>query len=157
MTTTTPTPPANPLLGFENAVQGVISKIVGFEKLVWADFVAFENWIASMAPVAGQALAELASLAQIAAPLAAANPGVSAALATVVTVADEANAVIHQVSANQAANQAANLVNTAHSIAAIVAAVNTTQGNIAAAKGTLSAAISEAVTQTATQPAPVQP
>jgi tRNA A37 threonylcarbamoyltransferase TsaD len=102
MTTTTPTPPANPLLRFENAVQGVISKIVGFEKLVWADFVAFENWVASMAPVAGQALAELASLAQIAAPLAAANPGVSTALATVVTVADEANAVIHQVAAHHA-------------------------------------------------------
>lgn len=139
---------------FETAVQGVINKIVTFEQLVWADFVAFENWLASMAPQADTALQELASLAQIAAPLAAANPTVGVALTAIVTVADEADAVIRQVAANQAANKAANLVNTAHSIAAIVASVNTTKGNIAAAKGTLSAAISQAVSQTATQPAP---
>jgi hypothetical protein len=141
----------------ETAVQGVIDKIVNFEKLVWADFIAFENWLASMAPQADLALQELASLAQIAAPLAAANPGIGVALAGVVTVADEAVAVIHQVAANQAANKSANLVNTAHSIAAIVASVNTTHGAIAAAKGDLSAAISQAVAMTTTQPAPAAP
>lgn len=142
------------LATFETAVQGIITKIINEEKLVWNDFIAFQNWLASKGPVADEALKELASLAQIAAPLAAANPAVSAALTGVVVVADEADAVIHQVAANQAANKAANLVNTAHSIAAIVATVNTTHGNIAAAKGTLSAAIAQAVTQTATQVAP---
>ena len=52
----------------ETDVQNVIAKIIKYEKLVWADFVAFENWLAGMAPLADQALQELASLAQIAAP-----------------------------------------------------------------------------------------
>jgi hypothetical protein len=138
----------------ETDVQNVIAKIIKYEKLVWADFVTFENWLASMSPLADQALQELASLAQIAAPLAAANPGVAAALALTVTVADEADAVVHQVAANQAANKAANSVNTANSLVAIVGAVNTTHGKIAAAKGTLSAAIAQAVVQTSTQPVP---
>ena len=140
----------------ETEMQAVIAKIIAVEKLVWANFITFENWLASMAPVADTALAELASLATIAQPLAAVNPSVAAALALTVTVADEADAVVHQVAANQAANKAANLVNTAHSIAAIVGAVNTTHGKIAAAKGTLSAAIAQAVSQSATQPAPAQ-
>ncbi len=141
----------------ETGVQRVINKIVNLEHLIWNDFVAFENWLAGMAPQAGTALKELAALAQIAEPLAAANPAVGAALAAVVTVSAEANAVIQQVAANQAANKAANLVNTAHSIAAIVANVNQTHGAIASAKGTLSAAIAVATSQTSTQPAPVAP
>ena len=141
----------------ETDIQNIVNKIVVAKKLVWDDFVKFENWIASMAPAAEEALQELAGLATIAEPLAAGNPAVGAAMATVLTVADEAVAVIHQVAANQAANKANNLVNTAHSITAIVASVNTTKGNIAAAKGTLSAAIHQAVVQTSTQPAPPAP
>ena len=140
----------------EVAAQRVLSKIINFGTLVEEDFAAFEAWVASKAPAADAALQELASLATIAAPLAGASPAVSAGLAAVVTVADQADAVIHAVAANQTANKALGLVNTAHSIMAISAAINSTSGAIAQAHGNLSTAIAQAVkTATPAAPAPV--
>ena len=139
----------------EADAQRVFSKIINFEHLVLQDFAAFEAWVASKAPASDAALQELATLAEIAAPLTG-HPEVSAALATVVTIADQADAVIHAVSANQQANQTLGLTNTAKSIVSIAASINQTSGAIASAKGNLSAAISQAVkTASAGQPAPV--
>jgi hypothetical protein len=145
------------LTSVETAVQGVFAKIIAFEKLVEQDFANFEAWIASMAPQTDAALQELASLATVAAPLAAANPAVGSAIAAAVTVADSADAVIHAVAANQAANQQLGLVNGAKSIVSIAASINQTHGAIAAAKGSLSTAIAQAVKTATSAPAPVAP
>ena len=142
----------------EAAFQRVQSKIINFEHLIVQDYQDFEAWLGSKGPAADAALQELASLATIAQPYVAlggpTGAAVGVALSTVVAVADEADAVIHQAAANQKANKAAGLVNTAQSILSISAAVNTTHANIAAAKGGLTSAIAQAHALTATQPAP---